>query len=62
MNALAVLPALPASFIFPSGLSSSLMASWRRLQGISQAELAQRLGIAEDEVVRLEHLRMGSVG
>jgi hypothetical protein len=55
VNAMSVLPSSPAparsALSDPAG---SLLATWRRLQGIRQAEMARRLGIDEADIVRLE--------
>jgi hypothetical protein len=55
VNAMSVLPPRPTPSLSPlTDPAGSLLATWRRLQGISQAEMARRLGIEEADIVRLE--------
>ena len=62
VNAMSVLPPRPASTLSPlTDPSGSLLATWRRLQGVSQAEMARRLGIDEGDVVRLEAMGLGQL-
>ena len=62
VNAMSVLPPRPAPTLSPlSYPAGSLLATWRRLQGVSQAEMARRLGVDEADVVRLEGMGLGPV-
>ncbi len=62
VNALSVLPPRPAPTLSPlTNPAGSLLATWPRLQGVSQAEMARRLGIEEADVVRLEAMGLGRV-